>query len=489
MTTRTPFLRSSKAARIGALLRRHWLFTVVFAAAASVRVLITLAFWPALFYIGDSFGYLESAYAHKFDEAHPLGYAAIIALVSLPGRHLATFPILNHVAGLATGVLAYVLLVRLGVNRLVASAAAALVLLNGSVVVLEQHILSETLFTLALVGAAFTAILYRGSRSAIVSGLLLSAATLIRAIGLVAIPVWIAYVVWRRRSLRAVAAGTAAVVVSLVAYASLHAYEGRGFGLTQWNGWLLYGRVAAIADCRGVSVPAGTRGLCETDAERARRHRQGWTPSYYIFRPDSPVRLFGPYVTAKPNPILMRFARSMIRAHPLAYLRMVSSDLGWAFRPYAGSRGVDPSIVLPVKSTDLSAVNDSTVVQRYFGSYQLEDKGGRGAVLWYARTLQVPRPLLGALLAAALISLLLGLAARDRVRVRRQPESTFLAAMALALFVGAVATVELNIRFLMPTVPLIACSGALALSDLWPVAAQARRRRETPPAASSAPQE
>jgi hypothetical protein len=463
-------------ARVGAVLRRHWLFGIVFAAAVAVRVLITLAFWPALFYIGDSFGYLESAYAHKFDEAHPAGYAVVIAVVSLPGRHLATLPIVNHLCGLAAGALLYVLLVRLRVPLALAAAAAALALLNGSVVVLEQHILSETLFTLAIVAVAFTAILYRGTRSALLSGLMLAAATLFRAIGIVAIPVWLAYLAWSRRTLRATAVGAIAVVLPLVAYASLHDYEGHGFGLTEWNGWLLYGRVAQIADCRGVSLPARTRGLCESAAERARRRAEGWTPSYYIFSPDSPAkRVFGPGVTAARSPILLRFARSIIEAHPLAYLRMVGSDVGWGFRPYAGSRGVDPSIVLHVENQD-SDVDGNPVVQRYFGQFHLRDRGGRGAMDWYVRTFQVPRPLLGALLVCSLLSLLAAVAARGRARLPRQAASTFLLATALALFVGAVATVELNIRFLMPTVPLIAGSGALALTDLWALGALASRR-------------
>ena len=100
-------------ARVAALLRRHWLFALVLAAAALVRLAMILTFWPALFYPGDSFGYLASAYGQtfvRFDVVHPSGYPLVIELLSLPGRSAATLAIAQHVAGLAIGVLVYVLL-------------------------------------------------------------------------------------------------------------------------------------------------------------------------------------------------------------------------------------------------------------------------------------------------------------------------------------------------------------------------------------------
>jgi hypothetical protein len=41
-----------------------------------------------------------------------------------------------------------------------------------------------------------------------------------------------------------------------------------------------------------------------------------------------------------------------------------------------------------------------------------------------------------------------------------------LGGMALGMLLGTVATVELNVRFLVPTIPLLVCAGVLALLDL-----------------------
>jgi hypothetical protein len=134
----------------------------------------------------------------------------------------------------------------------------------------------------------------------------------------------------------------------------------------------------------------------------------------------------------------------------------------------------------------MSVVDEHPVVQRYLGGYELKAYGPERAVIDYADELEPPRLLLGALFALPIVSLLLALVGRGRVRLPHQPESTFLVATAIALFGVAVAVAELNLRFLVPAIPLATCAAALAVSDLWALASE-RLRREPRRASVSAP--
>jgi hypothetical protein len=464
--------------RARGLLREHWLFCVVFLAAVLLRAAMQRAFGPALFYLGDSFDYLDSAYKLHWDEAHPNGYPLILALLALPGYSLTVISVTQHLAGLAVGVLCYALLLQLRVHRYLAAAAAALVLLNSWQIVLEQHVMAEAFFTLALVASVYLVVTRGGPRATAASGILMGAGALIRGAGLFAAPVWLAYAVWKRRAWRAAAVAAVAVVLPIVGYCTLHAADGRGFALTQWDGWLLYGRVAQLADCRVVDVSKDLRPLCESPAQFERRRARGWTPSEYVFNPYSPPhRLYGPYVTVGPNATLRRFAAEVIRERPLRYVRMVAADTTYFFRPAGWRIGFDPGIVLHEQREFPWKNTPNPVVRRYFPGTQIAKAWPMDAVVDYSRYTRPPRPLLAALVLAALVSLVLALAGRGRLQLPHQPESTFLAGLALAMLVGSTATVELNLRFLVPALPLIACAGALALTDLGALALGAVRTR------------
>ena len=62
-----------------------------------------------------------------------------------------------------------------------------------------------------------------------------------------------------------------------------HAADTGRFGLTQADGWFLYGRVGEIADCGGADIPRAARPLCERNA---RDRREG--AAYHIWNADGP---------------------------------------------------------------------------------------------------------------------------------------------------------------------------------------------------------
>ena len=474
--------------RVGAgkavlLARRHWLFLAVMAAAVLVRVLVEIPFWPALIYIGDSFGYLKEAIQNEWGQTQPNGYPAILALLFLPGRELGTITIVQHLAGLAVGTLTYATLLRLGVNRYVAALPTALVLLDSFAVVLEQHILTETFFALELMAGVFLTVTGTGRRRTAAAGLLFAAAAVTRVVGLVAVPVWLAYVAAKTRAARTFALAAVVAVTPLAAYAGIHAAAHRGFRFTEWNGWILYGRVAHFADCRGVSLTPAERRVCETPAQR--RLHVGWTPSEYIFRSDSPAwAAYGPSSRdPRVNSILLGFALRMILAHPGAYAHDVLVDYSRYFRP--GSFGQDPAVFLHEQyEPDLSRYTADPVMRRYFPGFTLRFGGPLYAAVWYSRHLRPPRLLYAFLALAILAAFVLGLSRRARARLPHWLEMTFLGALAFVLSFVAVATTEFNLRFFIPVVPLLACSATLALWELG--VAVAKRRRSSVESAETA---
>src|SRR5438270_2395387 len=137
-------------------LRRAWPLLLVLVLAALLRIAVALAYRPAIFY-NDSFVYVRHAYnlggtgLVTFAPDRPAGYPLILHLL---GYSLAWTTSLQHLAGLIGGLLLYWLMRRLGVGRGLAAVGVALVLLDSYALTLEQLILAESLFTLAVIASA-----------------------------------------------------------------------------------------------------------------------------------------------------------------------------------------------------------------------------------------------------------------------------------------------------------------------------------------------
>ncbi|MGH9074782.1 MAG: hypothetical protein ACRDZQ_11790, partial [Acidimicrobiales bacterium] len=90
---------------------RHWLFALILAAGLALRVLVDVAYWPTLLLFGDSYSYLGDAHRLQPQATHPLGYPLLLRALS-PAGSIAVVPIVQHLLGMALGVLLYVLLLR-----------------------------------------------------------------------------------------------------------------------------------------------------------------------------------------------------------------------------------------------------------------------------------------------------------------------------------------------------------------------------------------
>ena len=241
-------------------LRGHRVFASVLAVGALLRVVAMLGYRPALWF-NDSYDYVRIALDPFAHPIRPAGYGIFLWLLK-PFHSFVVVVGVQHLLGLATGALVYLLLRRRGLPGWGATPASAPVLLDGNVIELETLILSDTLF-LFLVVAALTALLWNGRRGLgpLVAGLLLAGATLTRTIGLpVLLLVLLALLAGRRW--RALGTVAAAGLLPLAAYAMwFHAAHDR-YALTATDGVFLWGRDGRLHHLHrhpgraAVSVPA-----------------------------------------------------------------------------------------------------------------------------------------------------------------------------------------------------------------------------------------
>jgi hypothetical protein len=458
--------------------RRHWPLLVVLAAAAAVRAGVAVAYWPAVFF-GDSWAYLNLAFEGGFAPDRPSGYPLLIDLLSTFGRELGTITTAQHLAGLATTVLVYALMLRLQLPRWLAAVGAALVGLDAYAIALEQQILAEAFFTLALVASFYCVVgRARGPASLAAGGALLALATTMRTAALFAIPVWIAYVLWSHRALRLAVPAVAGLAIPLLVYASLHAADTGRFGLTQADGWFLYGRVGEIADCRGSDIPRDARPLC---ARNARDRREG--AAYHIWNADGPARrVFGamskdPDTQARSNEILRDFATAIIRDRPGRYTEIVWDDFMRYFDADAVSRGnSDLAVQLP-QFGRIVGLNE-IARDRWYPGFVPHVRPPARKMRDYHEVAHTPRPLMGLLALAAVAALLASAvaAASRRTPGARRREVFLLSGAALAMLLGTAATSDFVLRYLIPVVPLLVCGGAAACADLLALAARIAAR-------------
>ncbi len=450
------------------LLRAHWPIVALVSAGAILRLLAMVAYAPALMF-PDSWGYIATAFSGGFVElptVHPIGYPLLVKLLTLPHRSLAELIAFQHLAGLGIGVAVYAALIRARLPRWAATAAAALVLLDGYTITLEQYVMSDTFFTAALLAAvlviAWPLLEPGGSRApsprrALVAGLLIAAAALIREVAPFTIPVFLVYLLWLRAGWRPLAAFIVAAAVPLLAYSALIDHRFHVFSMTATPGWTLYGRVAGFADCDGVKLAPQARKLCETAAQRA-SHPDA--PDWYIWGPSPAQRLFHPAsqsvaAVAPTNRVLESFSRAMIRSHPLDFAGVTLADFARYFTADATPYG-DAVSATSLPQTASAETHNSTTEQRDLPGLDLRVRSPAGFVRGYRSIVHVPRPVLAILALVSLVALCM------RVPARR--EIFLLTGSAVLVLLGTAATGGFALRYLLPAVPLLAIGGSLAFA-------------------------
>lgn len=448
-----------------------WLAGAI-ALALALRLVVTLAYRPAVLTVGDSGAYVTAASGYLFsDPVHTAGYPMFLRLFHALSASLDLTIAVQHLLGVATGAILYATVRRIGAPVWVALLAAAAILFSLDQVVLEHTLMAETMFgfgislvTYFCVRALEPARPLFGpvtSRDAwiVAAGLVLGLSVWVRAVGAPLVPflcLWIALAipgtVWTRLG-RAALAGAMATAVVLV-YMGFNQAATGNFVLTYAPGWALYSRTAPFADCSGFEPPKGTEDLCE---QIPAGERPG--PEFYGYDPASPARRVFDH-PARGDHKLRAFGRTAILHQPLDYVLHVSRDVARYYAPFLGPErpfwGAGHEVLdIRVRAADVEQQVQS-VVDGYYDSGALE-VGGAVARLGEAQSLLRVHPVL--LLAATL----LGIVAVWLTSGRRRAAVLLLLGAGLLLLVVPSATATYNARYAIPAAPLIGAAGAIGL--------------------------
>jgi Dolichyl-phosphate-mannose-protein mannosyltransferase len=456
---------------------------------------------PGLIGFPDTSIYIEDALTGIF--ADPLrvgGYSEFLRLMHGIRPHLSFVIFVQHLLGLASGLLLFGAVRRAGLSGWVALFPAAVVMLGGSEIFLEHAPLTEAVF-IFLVDLALYAIVrtWRGGWGwAIVAGLALGAATDVRSIGLMLLAVMIVVAMltvsgtWRRRVMIGIVFAVAAAV-PIGGFLRAHE-EATGYGGFTGAGYFdLYARVAPFADCSKFTPPAGTADLC-IHIPRSRRPGH----DYWEFTGNSPaVQVFGEPDETVPKPDenakLRAFAEAAILGQPLEYLEYVGRDLvrivdpSFPSSPYgnkgptAGGYGNTPQSMVEYyfNTTNLYSLNQ-LLAAYYPGDGEIHKSVA--FLLDYERDTRIEGPLMALLLLLAFAAPLM-----TTGEERRAALIFFFATV--VLLAGPVFVSEYDYRFTVPAFgPLAATAAIGAWATFSRVRLLTRRGREgTRPASVASP--
>jgi hypothetical protein len=473
----------SRAERARHLLRRHWLFATLLILAAALRAVVLVAYQPALIF-PDSVRYLQ--YAHNFTVGHwsadglrQSGYSVLIIPVVLL-HDLWIIPLTQHLAGLATAMLVYAVLVRFGVRTWLAAVASVPLLFDPLQLVLEQYVLADV-WTVFLVVAALVILVWRRERPretpgetretqeeswlpAAACGLLLGLAVTFRDEVLIMIVPAALYVLVavrsRRRLLTRLAALTGCFLIPVLGYLGWFDATHGEWNFTTFSGSFLYGRVADFASCQGLNLPAYEKPLCPTQPTALRN------ADFYIWNPQSPQWTFHPPAGMSRDAVVRDFSLRILRHQPLAYADAAARDLLYGFSPV---RGAGPEKYSPAYLQFHTYIRPDRQAYASIAAlgYQAPAlRSGPAAFLTdYGRWFYVPGPVFAA-------ALVLGLGGLVAAKARRKPDKTirhasllFTAGAALVLIPPA-AFATFDWRYQLPQLSLIPVAAVLGVTAI-----------------------
>nr|BFE83725.1 hypothetical protein GCM10020093_063260 [Planobispora longispora] len=237
-------------------LYRHRVFAAVLAAAFLLRMVTMLGYGPALWF-NDSYEYVSGAvYPDRPSALRPNGYSFWLLLLR-PFHSFALVAFTQHLMGLAVGGLVYALLrARFGLPGWGAALAAAPALFDAYQIQLEHMIMSDTMFTLLVVGV-ITLVLWHRTLSwklGAAIGLLLAITALTRSIGLPILALVVVYLLVKRTGWKPVAAMVTVCAVPVAGYMAWFASAHGNVAMTNSDGAILYMRTAMFADCKKMGI-------------------------------------------------------------------------------------------------------------------------------------------------------------------------------------------------------------------------------------------
>ena len=460
---------------------RNRLFVLVLIPAFLLRADAELGYqWQVWF--NDSFVYMSDVIGLHPDVTRPAGYAVFLKILE-PLRSYAAVTILQHLMGLAVGVMVYALARhRFGVRPWIAALAAVPVLYDGFQIELEHLILSDVLFEFLLV-LATTLLLWDakpGWRRCTLIGLILGVSATVRSQGLPFLALFAAYIIIRRIGWRALAGTVAACLVPILLYCAWFYSSYGQFAMTDSTGIFLYSRVMSFAECSKMHMPADELSLCTTTPPAKRPIAQ-----LYIWANISPLDRFPPSkFSPLPNQLAEDFAKRAIEAQPLAYAQIVAYDTArvfeWRRYVFPNAQTYDEYLFgyrsQPIPSWARGHVGSyNSDVAYYIRGNPLTHlvEPFAGIIRAWQRYVWLPGSVYGAILVVGLGGMVLAWR-------RLGGEATMPWLISVALIVIPAATAEFDYRYVLPAVPFACLAAAMAFgrdtaARNWLDARRARR--------------
>ncbi len=437
--------------RVLVAVKPHWAFAVALGVAALIRLLVLVAYRPALWY-GDTPEYLGSAKELAIPPVHQIGYPVFLSITHFEGVTVATVTAAQHLIGLALAVLCYAFLQRRHVPKWLSIVGVSPLLFDGFLITMEQFVMADTLFlALLLTGLV---LLFWDERPtvwlAFGAGAFLAAATLTRVIGLPVALLAIIYVLLRRAGWRPMLTLAATIAIPLAAYVMLFQQKYGTYGFSTHQGGFFYARVATFVDCDKLQVEERLMRLCPVEPLDARKHQE-----YYVWQAGA-VAQWG-----EATDIGQEFASAAIAQQPGAYLKVVALDMWHYFDPFWKP---DPTTTSYRVSYELAA-DPATIplVDASTGRFKVLEESRRSALTealhWYSLHIKTPTFLIPILLAVVLFAL-----------ARRRDWANVAAALIVASGMGMVlAMTAMDMhepRFLLPTIPIVVLGATVSISSL-----------------------
>jgi 4-amino-4-deoxy-L-arabinose transferase-like glycosyltransferase len=213
------------ASAIASIRRRpdFWLLTAIVIIATLMR--LAFAYRVPVFIRSDSIGYFQSAYelVHGISTDIPIrrtpGYPLFLAgAIWTVGEDFHSIALLQHILGIITSVLAYLIGKRL-FSPVAGFVAGLLVALSGPLIVYEHYLMSEPLFTVFVTAAVWLTVWglqARSRRILMIAGVAIGLAYLARPVGGALMPILAAAAFLLAGSLRQRAVRAAMVVAGFL---------------------------------------------------------------------------------------------------------------------------------------------------------------------------------------------------------------------------------------------------------------------------------
>jgi hypothetical protein len=469
------------------LAARHPQFAVALAVGAVLRLVTMIAYPGALWFAGDSYVYVGAALRPTPDQSKTTGYSLLLRAL-LPFHSFTLVTGLQHLLGLGIAVMVYLLARRAGVSKLWATAATLPVLLDGFQIEDEHMVMAEALFTF-LVMLAMLLILWRSRTSwmtALIAGLLVGYAVIVRSEGLPILVLFPAYLLWRGRRVGGRGGGWGGWLVAAVmaigcaapvlAYAAWFNYEQGSFTLSRADGFYLWGRVSSFAQCSVIKPPADELKICPSGTPATRT-----PPGDFIWhQPQLHQDLPGGPVSPANDRLLRDFAIRAIEAQPLGYIKAVVKGLAlsveWPRHKYPDSGTVNyyyfqlhtqwlPNNLNHEWITGGTAYQDAISYGHANPSTVVEPFAALIAL--YQRIVYTYGPLFGLIMVVGLggVVRIEGLRERrPRLVWSRRAGSMLPWVTAVVLLVFPIATVDFDYRYLLPVLPFAGLAAGLAFA-------------------------